>query len=61
MNAQDEIQNIAGGYVYPVSDFENLKRFLCLGTELGYYKANSQNRKFSRSEVQAIDRYTNLK
>ncbi|XP_076114673.1 RNA-binding protein RO60-like [Mytilus galloprovincialis] len=42
--------------VFEVSDIEKLKRFLCLGTELAYYKANSQHRKFSRSEVQAIDR-----
>ncbi|CAC5394651.1 TROVE2 [Mytilus coruscus] len=51
-----QIQNVAGGYVFEVSDIDKLKRFLCLGTELGYYKANSIHRKFSRSEVQAIDR-----
>lgn len=45
-----------GSYAFEVSDIDKLKRFLCLGTELGYYKANSQHRKFSRSEVQAIDR-----
>lgn len=52
-----QIKNIAGGYVFEVTDIDRLHRFLCLGTELGYYKANSQHRKFSRSEVQAIDRY----
>lgn len=51
-----QIRNVAGGYVFEVSDIEKLKRFLCLGSELAYYKANSQHRKFSRSEVQAIDR-----
>ncbi|CAC5394652.1 TROVE2 [Mytilus coruscus] len=49
-------QNVAGGYVFEVSDIDKLNRFLCLGTELGYYRANSQHRKFSRTEVQAIDR-----
>ncbi|XP_063401706.1 RNA-binding protein RO60-like [Mytilus trossulus] len=51
-----QIKNVAGGYVFEVTDIDRLHRFLCLGTELGYYKANSQHRKFSRSEVQAIDR-----
>lgn len=55
-----QISNESGGYVFEVSDIDKLKRFLYLGSELGYYKANSIHRKFSRSEVQAIDRYISL-
>ncbi|CAG2225649.1 SSA2 [Mytilus edulis] len=53
---QDDHTPQQGSYSTEVSDIDKLKRFLCLGTELGYYKASSQHKKFSRSEVQAIDR-----
>ena len=48
--------NHVGGYSYLTTDIDQLKRFLCLGTEKNVYMAGRQHRKFYKSDVQSIDR-----
>ena len=43
MGLSGQIPNSAGGYAWPLSDMNRLKRFLCLGSEGGSYYA-SENR-----------------
>lgn len=40
---EEQVQNTAGGYAYPVSIWTNLDRFLILGTEGGSYYAKEQD------------------
>ena len=40
---EKQVENSAGGYVYPVSIWTNLDRFLVLGTEGGSYYAKEQD------------------
>ncbi len=40
---EQQVENSAGGYVYPVSIWTNLDRFLILGTEGGSYYAKEQD------------------
>lgn len=40
---ENQVENSAGGYVYPVSIWTNLDRFLLLGTEGGSYYAAEQD------------------
>ena len=40
---EKQVENSAGGYVYPVSIWTNLDRFLILGTEGGSYYAKEQD------------------
>ena len=37
-----QVPNSAGGYAWPLSDMNRLKRFLCLGSEGGSYYANEK-------------------
>ncbi len=46
----DQVQNAAGGYVFEVSPFEHLTRFLILGAEKGTFYATEKN-----LTVKAID------
>ena len=48
--------NPVGGHSYLTTDIDQLKRFLCLGTEQKFYMAGRQPRKFYKSDVQSIDR-----
>ena len=40
---EQQVENSAGGYVYPISIWTNLDRFLILGTEGGSYYAKEQD------------------
>ena len=51
-----QIPNTVGGYCYSMTDIDQLKRFLCLGTEQKFYRAGREHRKFYKSDVQSIDR-----
>ena len=51
-----QVLNPVGGYSYVTTDFDQLERFLCLGTEQKFYMAGQQHRKFYKSDVQSIDR-----
>lgn len=39
---EDQIQNAAGGYVFAVSDLDQVKRFLILGAETNYYRPGAE-------------------
>ena len=45
------IQNVAGGYVFELSDWDRLKRFLVLGTGSGTYYASEKQLTLENAEV----------
>ena len=49
-----QIPNNAGGYAWPVDDWERLRRFLVLGTEGGTYYVGES--KLTRENVHAVER-----
>lgn len=50
----DQIQNNAGGYVYKVDEFEQLKRFIILGSEGGTYY--SSEREFTKENTKGVQK-----
>ncbi len=51
---ENQIENSAGGYAYPVSIWTNLDRFLVLGTEGGSYYAKEQD--LTKENVDSVRR-----
>jgi 60 kDa SS-A/Ro ribonucleoprotein len=49
-----QVENSEGGYVYPVTDWVRLDRFLVLGSESGTFYASEQ--KLSKDNVDAVER-----
>ena len=50
-----QVQNSAGGYVYPVTDATRMARFLVLGSENGSFYADE--RKLTKENTQAVARH----
>lgn len=52
---ENQVKNSAGGFVYEVSDWTRLRRFLILGTEGGTYYASEQ--KLTLENIKCVQKY----